>query len=446
MHEAVILVHMIRKLRGGALMKELVKRTNVNGLTVHVLPTKKFKTVQIVLKFRAPLDEETITKRALLPYVLRKGTKKYPTEKELQTALDQLYGAVFSIDGAKKGNDHILSVRLEIANEKYIPQASHLLTNGMKILNEIIFNPLVVEDGFDEKTFIREKKTLSNRIEAIIDDKMAYANLRLIDEMCADESYRLRVHGDEQQLKALDHFELYTYYKKMIELDQCDLYIVGDVQSDTVTDQIKNIFPSLPSSQHPKIKEKEELQKVEEKEIIDKQDIQQAKLHIGYRTHCTYKDEEYFALQVFNGLFGGFPNSKLFLNVREKHSLAYYAASRLESLKGLMIVVSGIDSQDYEQARSIIEDQLEAMKNGEFSADMLSETKEMITNQFLETLDNPQGMIEVNYQQVLGSATWTLDMFIERIRKVTKQEVIDVAKKIEQDTVYLLTSGGSTHA
>lgn len=427
-------------------MGEEKETSEINGMTVHVLPTKKFKTIQIVMKFRAPLDKNTITKRALLPYILRKGSRKYSSEKTLQTKLDQLYGAVLVTDGAKKGNNHILSVRLEVPNEKYISSASNILNEGIELLNEIIFNPLVDDNGFDETIFSREKKSLRKRIEAIIDNKMGYANLRLIDEMCSEEKYGLRVHGNEKDLEQLNRSGHYSYYKQMLLNDVCDLYVVGDVSSSEVLSEIEKVFPDLSTTTKHSWSEPEEHVAKEIKEVIEKQDVQQAKLHIGYRTHCTYKDDNYFALQVFNGLFGGFPNSKLFMNVREKHSLAYYAASRLESLKGLLIVVSGIDNSDYKKARTIIEEQLTAMQNGEFTEEMLEETKEMLINQFLESLDNISGMIEMNYHQVLGDSTWQLNSFSEHIKKVTKEEVIETAKNIKEDTVYLLTSGGNSDA
>src|SRR5699024_8578196 len=128
----------------------------------------------------------------------------------------------------------------------------------------------------------------------------------------------------------LDRFELYTYYKSMLQNNLCDLYVVGDISSAEVLKEIEHIFPPIQTTTK-QVDDSDDKVVHDVKEVIEEQDVQQAKLHIGYRTHCTYKDEDYFALQVCNGLFGGFPNSKLFMNVREKHSLAYYAASRLES-------------------------------------------------------------------------------------------------------------------
>ena len=185
---------------------------------------------------------------------------------------------------------------------------------------------------------------------------------------------------------------------------------------------------------------------VEPKEVIEKQNVQQAKLHIGYRTYVSFKDDDYFALQVFNGIFGGFPNSKLFINVREKNSLAYYAASRMESHKGLLFVFSGIAPEDFEKARDIIREQLVAMKNGDFTEENLQETKDLIINQIKETIDNSQGMIEILYQQVVGEKEMTLGELLNGINAVTKEQVMKVADKIEEDTVYLLTNEGGQNS
>lgn len=411
-----------------------------NGLNVHIVQSKKFKTINIVAKFRAPLRRKTITNRALLPYILRQGTKSYPTEQALQLKLDHLYGAVLSIDGAKKGDNHIISFRLEVANENYISNESTVIDEAITLLNEVIFYPQVVEGAFNPQVFNREKETLRQKMSAVIDDKMAYANMRLIDEMCSGEAYETHVHGYEEDLDEMTAKHTYEYYQSMLQEDQLDIYIVGDFEEDIMVDKLTAAIER--ESHHHNIEVQEEKKKQISKVnvVIDEQEIQQAKLHLGYRTNCTFKDNDYPALQVFNGLFGGFPSSKLFINVREKNSLAYYAASRLESHKGLLLVFSGIAASDYEKAREIIELQMTSMKNGEFTEEALSETKDLIVNQLLETLDHPQGIVELLYQQVLGEKELSPDQLIENIRNVTTEDVIRVAGNIQEDTIYLLTS------
>lgn len=413
-----------------------------NGLNLHFIQSDKYKTITLVAKLRAPLEKETITKRALLPYILKQGTKSYPTRSELQLKLDDLYGAVLSCIGSKKGENHVITVRLEVANEKFIPQESSIMNQAIRLFSEILFHPHVTENGFAETVFEREKSTLKQKISAVQDDKMSYANMRLIDEMCENEPYHLHVHGYEEDLDKISNQDLYHYYSEMLKQDALDIYVLGDFEEE----EIKNALLSEISRSQQSTQQKyvtNPAQPIEKpKEIIEKQNIQQAKLHIGYRTNVTYRDEDYYALQVFNGLFGAFPSSKLFINVREKNSLAYYASSRIESHKGLLFVFSGIAPADFEKARDIIRLQVTAMKDGDFTEEALNETKDLIINQLKETMDHPQGLIEMLYQQVIGNKTMPPSQLMEGIKGVTKEEVIQVAKKLEEDTVYLLTNEG----
>ncbi|CDQ40053.1 MULTISPECIES: EF-P 5-aminopentanol modification-associated protein YfmF [Virgibacillus] len=425
---------------------EIVK--DMDGSQLHLIPNKKYKTITLVIKLKAPLTKETITKRALLPYILKQGTEKYPTKQKLQLKLDELYGASISIDGAKKGENHIISLRLEIANPKFLKDASTIVDEGIHLLHEVLFNPNIEGSGFEPTIFNREKDTLKQKIHAIKDDKMSYANMRLMDVMCEGEPYQLHVHGYLEDLKDITPETLYTYYQEMLVSDRIDIYMQGDMDEQLMEEKITTVFERLTSNNSivKKTRTSSVSSDKQPKEVIETDQIQQAKLHIGYRTNVTFEDEAYYALHVFNGIFGGFPSSKLFINVREKNSLAYYAASRMESHKGLLLVFSGIAPSDFEKAREIIREQMVAMKQGDFTTEALEETKALITNQLLETMDHPQGTIEFLYQQVLSDKQVEPLTFIEKIKQVTKEDVLHVAQQIQEDTLYLLTSAkGDTH-
>ncbi|WP_163536851.1 pitrilysin family protein [Gracilibacillus sp. YIM 98692] len=412
--------------------------TREDGYHLHLLHTKKFKTLHICLKFVAPLERNSITKRALIPYILQQGTAEYPNAIELRQQLDLLYGAVLHIDGSKKGEHHITTVRLEIANEQYIANQSHIIDDAVQLLKEIIYHPKVENGAFDSNVVEREKQTLLQKIRALKEDKISLANTRLIEEMCEGEPYHLRVHGYEEDLADLSAGELYNYYQQMLAEDQLDVYVVGDIENMNMKNKIAQLISK--ERQSSIVKTDPTVPERPSDTIVEKDQVQQAKLHFGYRTGITYDDPNYAALHVFNGIFGGFPSSKLFTNVREKHSLAYYAASRLESHKGLLFVFSGIAPDQYDRARDIILEQMEQMRKGEFSEDDIAETKEMAINQLKETLDNPQGMIELHYQKVIGQSDKNVEQLIKEIQQVTKQHIIQVAEAIQLDKVYLLTS------
>ncbi|MDC3414077.1 insulinase family protein [Aquibacillus sp. 3ASR75-11] len=420
--------------------EEIVQK---NGYNIHFLTSEKYKTINIVVKLKAPLTRETITMRALLPYILQQGTKNHPNARALRIALDDLFGATLSIDGSKKGEEHILSLRLEFANETYLTTKEDIFDRAVTLLSEIIFEPKSKDGMFDETIVKREKQTLKAKIDSIIDDKMAYANMRLIDEMCKDEPYRLHVHGYLEDLDTITPDSLFEYYQQLLKEDQMDVYVLGDFDASYVKGLVNKHFKEREESiDHNDRNAKDVHKKREVQNIVEKQSIQQAKLHLGYRTNITYGDDDYYALQVFNGIFGGFPSSKLFINVREKNSLAYYAASRIESHKGLLLVFSGIAPTDFDKANDIIQEQMEQMRQGNFTEEQVKETKNLVVNQLLETMDNPQGLIEILYHQVLAKSKITPEQVMERIKNVTKADLMNVATKIELDTVYFLTNEG----
>ncbi|MGN4445565.1 EF-P 5-aminopentanol modification-associated protein YfmF [Bacillus cereus group sp. MYBK79-1] len=408
----------------------------LGGLRVHIIPTDKYKTNTFVFRFKAPLNEETVTERALLPYVLQSATERLPSVIRLRQYLEELYGSSLAVDVSKKGEDHVISIYVDIANEVYLHDAPPLFEKALSMLSDIVLHPATEGNGFLPSIVESEKRALLQRIEATYDDKMRYANERLIEEMCKVEPYRLSANGKKESVSSITNESLYQYYQKVLAEDEMDLYIIGDI-SENALDLVSKYFSisARPARERNVLLHK---RNNEEKEVVEKQELKQSKLHIGYRTFITYKDEDYFALQLFNGLFGGFSHSKLFVNVREKNSLAYYAASRFESHKGLLFVMSGIEAKNYEKAVEIIKEQMLAMQNGDFSEEEMHQTKSVIQNQILEAIDTPRGFVEMLYHGIISDRTRPVEEWLTGIESVTKEEIVKVAKNIELDTIYFL--------
>lgn len=414
------------------------KTVKYQGFSIHTIPTKQFKTNQMVLKFRAPLRKDDVTARALLPYVLQSGTKKWPTTAAFRTHLDDLYGANAQVDVSKKGEFHILSFSVDVANERYLKDSTPLTVEGLHVLSEMLFNPLVENDGFSSKIVEQEKRTLKQRLESARDDKMRYASQRLIEEMCEGEAFALQPNGAIEDVDSITPQSLFNVYKKMMSEDIIDLYIIGDIEEETILPACEEKLPF--QTREELSSEKAEYQPKEEpKKVIERQSVKQGKLNIGYRTGTVYGEDDYIPLVMMNGILGGFPHSKLFINVREKESLAYYAASRIESHKGLILIMSGVDPGKIARADTIIQEQLTAIQNGDISDKELEQTRAVMKNQMLETLDVARGTVEIHYQGVVAGTSFTIDDWFKRIDSVSKDAIISVAKKVVLDTTYILT-------
>lgn len=422
------------------------KKTDLHGMTVHTIETKKYKTTSFILQIKEAINEKNVTKRALLAYVLQSGTKDFPSSKDLRSALDDLYGATLNADLSKKGENQVISIRMEVANEKFLSNSEPVLDKAFHLLSQVLLAPAVENGVFKEGIVKKEKRSLKQQIESIYDDKMRYANKRLLEEMYESEPYRLNVYGNEDEVDGISSKDLYDYYQEVVRNDKVDLYVIGDISTDEMLEKVKKHF-RFSKDRNEKEEQastaKEEKRISDIKEIFEEQDVQQGKLHMGYRTYTTYGDPDYFALQVFNGIFGGFSHSKLFMNVREKESLAYYAASRFESHKGAVFVMSGIETGNYEKAVKIIKEQHDEIKNGNITDAEFDQTKAMINNQVLETIDHPIGLSEVLYHNVVARTNRSIEDWMQGINSVTKEDVVKVAEKVKLDTIFFLKGAAS---
>jgi predicted Zn-dependent peptidase len=169
-------------------------------------------------------------------------------------------------------------------------------------------------------------------------------------------------------------------------------------------------------------------------------DVNQGKLSIGFRTHISSNEQDYYALLVYNGILGGGTHSKLFQNVREKASLAYYAFAGLEKFKGLMVIASGIDIKNKDIAYDIIMKQLEAIQNGEITDYEYEATIKSLETGINSLKDSQLQVVDFYLSQLISGTSDTLDSLFEKIKRVTKKDVIKVSKKIQPDTIYFLTS------
>ncbi|TCS83013.1 EF-P 5-aminopentanol modification-associated protein YfmF [Tepidibacillus fermentans] len=413
-------------------------KEEINSIQVHQLKTHKYKTNTIVVNIVTDLTEENVTKVALLPYILKRGSKQFPTLKQIQEKLDHLYGARLDAFVFKRGERQIVQFSCEVANEKYLNENGSLLSKAIHLLGNLITQPFVVDQGFHLEIFESEKELLAQRIKSILDDKIQYAEQKMIENMCKDEPYRLPADGRIEDLDQITKENLYQFYHNWITTSRIDFFIIGNYDESIVHSAISKFF-LLPKRQvNPLARVMVDIPIKEEKIAIEELDVKQGKLNIGLRTYTTMQDEDYIPMLVFNGVLGGFAHSKLFVNVREKSSLAYYVASRLDSHKGIMTIQSGIEIQNYDKTVEIIKEQIQLMKEGKITDQEMDQTKAILSNQLKEMLDRPRQLIDFAYQGILSGTPRILSQMIEQIKNVTIDDLVRVGQKVKIDTIYFL--------
>ncbi|MDI6535033.1 pitrilysin family protein (plasmid) [Bacillus mycoides] len=419
-----------------------ISSSEQNGLQLHLCNTDKFKTISIMLMMKAPLQEELTTARALIPYILNGGSINYPNRKLIKQKLDGMYGATLSTDVLKKGDNHIIAFRMELPADQFLNVPNSLLKSSLDLLHEVVYSPLLENGVFNSAIVEQEKRLLKQRLASMYNEKMLYVNIRLIEEMFKGEPYQLPAFGREEDIASLNASSIYQVYEELLQNARFDLFIVGTLNENEVKLMVQDVF----SEQHntKPIKTISSDRKVANgvKVIQDKMDVKQGKLLLGYRTFSTIQDEDYEATRVANAIFGRFPSSKLFVNLREKESLAYFALSQIESNKGLLTTMTGIDFDNYERAIEIMRKQEYAMKEGDFTEAEVEQGKAMLINLFLEAYDTPLGIMDISIQAVDSGLSNKINNQIKRIRMVSKSDVIRAANKWELDTIYFLNRKG----
>lgn len=410
------------------------------GIKLHTIQTNKFKTNLIAVMLTTKLDKENVTKNALIPTVLRRGTKNYNTQEEINKKLEEMYGASLDCGLDKTGDNQVLKFYIESVNDEFLPQNNeNILKESFEIIFEMIFNPYLENNCFKKVYVEQEKENLKQIIEGKIDNKARYALDRCIEEMYKNEPYGLYKYGYIEDLEKIDEKNLYDYYINLINQCKIDIFISG-ISDNKIEDIIKHneniikLKERKPEYNIPEIKSK----RAEKENIIqDSMEVNQGKLVIGLDLDFDNEDLKYDTM-IYNSLLGGSANSKLFQNVREKASLAYTASSSYYRLKNNIFINCGIEIDNYNKALDIIKKQINDMKNGDFTDEEVENTKQGIIAA-IKTIDDEQDT-EITYffGQELSKNKLNIENYMKRVSEVSKQNVIDVANKVSVNTVYFL--------
>ncbi len=414
---------------------EVTRIQLADGVYLTYLPARKFKTSLLSAQFVTPLREETAAAYALLPAVLRRGTVSCPDMGALAARLDRLYGASIDYTIRKISENQCVGFVASFIDDSYAPGGEKLLEPIAALLGELVCDPATERGRFVNAYFDSERTNLIDAIRSRINDKRDYAARRLLQEMCAGEPYGLSRLGEEDAVAKLQPRKLYSLYTSLIATCRLELLYCGSAALSRVEQALQAAFSTLPretirgaAAVRPH-KLREEIHTV-----VDELDVTQGKLGMGFGCGS----DDYAALLMGNTLFGGSSNSKLFMNVREKLSLCYYASSVYHRQKGIITVSSGIEFENYQKAYDEILAQLTAVQNGDLEDWELEGARSTLLNAYASMGDS-QGKLENFYlSQAVTEQHETPEELAERVRNVTPERIFGAMQTVSLDTVYFL--------
>lgn len=414
---------------------EYIKK-DLGSYKLHLIKTDKFKSITVKVSFHRVIKKNEITIRNILSDMFMQSSKKYNSKRELTIKAQDLYAAGLRTTNSRLGNYINTDFYLTVLNDKYTEDGN--FASSLEFLSEIIFNPDVEDGKFNEEKLDIVKSTCRSALNSIKEDASNYSLVRMAEAFGEGEPISYRMMGYLEDLDDITGTSLYEFYLDMIKNDFVDIFVIGDISIKETTDLIKMYFKFdiLKKLKMPFMVEEK---KPRRSKLVFNEEIDntQSKLAIGCRINGLSEYERNYPLTLFNVIFGGCSDSKLFKEVREENSLCYTIYSITNKLDNVLLIRAGIDKENYKKTVSLIEKNLKDMCNGKFDETDILMAKEYY-NTALEEIEDSQSKIINNYLMMELINTDDIDVKREKMSKVTKSEIVKVAKKVTIDTIFCL--------
>lgn len=411
-----------------------------DGIHLHILETDKFKTNLLAIFMLTDLTRENVTKNALIPAILRRGTEKLPTMKDIATKLEEMYGSVLDASSDKMGDKQVIQFYIDSLADEYTLENENQLKEATELLLDVMLNPKTENGSFSEEYVAQEKETIRELILSKINDKGSYALNRAIEEMCVEEPFGLYKFGYIEDLENITSKDLFNHYQEVLSTSEIHIYLSGNVDEIEMGEIIKNRFQNVDRKYNAQNNDNKLTNYIENKIVKENQNVTQGKLVLGYKLENVNLVDDMYAMTLYSAILGGTASSKLFMNVREKQSLAYTVRSMYLKHKGILMVTAGIEIDNYEKALKYIQKEIEDMRLGNIKDEEINDAKVNLVTAYKSYMDKQASMINLYMGQRYLGVTEDIETMIEKINTVTKEDIIEVANRLKLQITYFLAN------
>ena len=407
------------------------------GVRYHFIPSKKYKTNQIKVRFASEINANRVGNRILVASMLGLANQMYPSSQEFREHLANMYGTEFSTNIFRRGLIHYVDIDVSFVRDDFLSKKNTLTSEAIRILRGSLYAPLAEDGSFEQSAFQIEKRNLLLEIKSQMEDPYFESHSALNHLFFEDDRMAIPKLGTESIIEQVTPHSAYEELSRMLVEDQIDIFFMGDFNQLEVEEHLSK-FSFKDRDVDLQLTYQQEFTNVVS-DNVSQRDINQSILEIGYHFPTQYGDEMHLPLILVNSLLGGFANSKLFVNVREKEGLAYTISSSMDIFSGFLRMYAGIDASNRMRAFTIMNRQLSDIKRGKFTEKDLQECKRMVKNTTLLSMDRQQTIIERNYfQTILKHRFLPLEDWLEKIENITKEDIIRAAKEVQLQSIFFL--------
>lgn len=410
-------------------------RTELGGnIGFSTVIDSKFKTNSISIRFITELEKGTAADNTIGMGVLTTSTSTYKTLAVLSEKLSELYGASLSSSAKKRGDIQILGVNASWISNKYAFDGEDVTGEMLDIVCGALFSPNADNGEFDKDSFDITKKDLLDKIEAEINNKRGYALAKAAEIAFRGEPAENSCYDTKESAEKVTSASAYRAYRKLLENARVEVFYVAPEENSAVMERIKEEFAKISRTPKEYCFENPSKAKDSVERASEELDVNQCKMVMAFKTDST----DLYAVKLMSIIYGGTPVSKLFTNVREKLSLCYYCACRTIASKSAMFVDSGVEKANIEKAENEILFQLDEIRNGNFSDEEVESALLSIDNSLSGVGDTTGSYISWYFERMCDGEVITPHQQYERFLAVTRERIIEAAKSVKLDSVYLM--------
>ena len=249
------------------------------GINLRVVQTKRFKTACFSASFLTKINHCDAAMNALYPQVLRRGTRLNPDMMQLSSALDLLYGARVEPEVRKFGDVQLSGVVCDLVTPRGVSE--NILEKTLSLALEILLDPLVVNESFNEEYVESEKENLIDYLNGEINEKLSFAYKNAIGSFYKDSGFGVYEYGEVSDVALITPKALYKHYKNILATAPLEIFFCGDASFEQVEESILPCLKKLARKEtsftqlgKPKAPEKND--------ICVRYDVNQANLLIGF--------------------------------------------------------------------------------------------------------------------------------------------------------------------
>lgn len=417
-------------------MNNIINRRKIaDGVYFSSITDKRYKKNLISVAFSTQLSEDTATENVIVPVLLTKCNSKLPTYKAFNNKMSRLYASGIGGTAGRQYDLQTISFGAYYLDDIYALSGEKMTGIMTDILIDCLTSPVTENGVFSEKFVELEKKTVIDNIETAINDKRSYAIERAMKTICKGEPASVCSYGTVEKAKLITPDSAYKAYRRMLETMPCEIICTGCSDFEGVAEKFAAAFEKIGRHDIENTTIALSPIKTQTEEVTERLTVNQSKLVLGFKSHS----DDDAALVLLQKIFGGTTSSKLFRNVREKMSLCYYCSAARNDLKGIMLVNSGVENENIEKTKEAVIDQLEEIKNGNFTNEDINFAEMAIKNDFKSVADSAGNVSNWYFDCIRKNDIVTPEEKLGRYLGVSKERIIAAAKSMVLDSVYVLT-------